>query len=289
MNQNKLLNWSIFLLLCLIWGSSFIIMKGGTEGLTAVQIASLRIFAAGAVLIPFAILHIKKIPRKQLGLTILSAVFGNLLPAYLFAAAIAKNIDSALAGILNSLTPICVVLIGISFFGAKINSKKITGVFLGFLGLCLLTFFGKNVDLSNMQYAFLIFLGTILYGINVNMVSKYLTNINPLHLTSVSLSFMTIPTAVVLLMQDWRSIDLDSSVVQWAIIGIVILGIVGSAIATWLFYVLVKNAGGLFASLVTYGIPFIAIGWGIVFGEDITWFQIGCLGVILSGVYLANK
>ena len=62
----------------------------------------------------------------------------------------------------------------------------------------------------------------------------------------------------------------------------------GTVIATALFYMLVKKAGGLFASLVTYGIPFVAIGWGFVFGEDISLLQIACLGVILIGVYLAN-
>jgi drug/metabolite transporter (DMT)-like permease len=67
------------------------------------------------------------------------------------------------------------------------------------------------------------------------------------------------------------------------------LGIVGSAIATALFYMLVQRAGGLFASLVTYGIPFIALGWGFRDGEKITWIEVICLSIILLGVYLANR
>ena len=291
MNQQKntkLLNWLIFSLLCIIWGSSFIIMKGSQEGLNAVQIASLRIFAAGAVLIPFAIFHFAKIPLRKMPLVILSSVFGNLLPAFLFAAAIEKNIDSSLAAILNSLTPICVVVIGAIFFRTTISNRKILGVLLGFLGLCLL-FSLKGVSFENMQYALWVVLGTVFYGINVNLVSKYLKDVNPLHLTSVSLAFMCIPTFIVLWQQNFLSLPFDDPVVQWSVIGSIILGIVGSAIATWLFYVLVKNAGGLFASLVTYGIPFVAIGWGLVFGENITLLQVGCLGIILGGVYLANR
>src|SRR5262245_21091291 len=108
MRNDRFVSWAIFILLCIIWGSSFILMKASKEELSWAQIASLRIFAAGIVMLPFAIFHFFKIPLKKLPLIILSAICGNLLPAYLFAGAIAKDIDSSLAGILNSLTPICV-------------------------------------------------------------------------------------------------------------------------------------------------------------------------------------
>src|SRR5678815_293769 len=99
--------------LCIIWGSSFILMKASKEELTWAQIASLRIFSAGIVMLPFAFFVFSKIPAKKMPLVIVSAICGNLLPAYLFAGAIAKNIDSSLAGILNSLTPIIVVVTGV--------------------------------------------------------------------------------------------------------------------------------------------------------------------------------
>ena len=231
-------------------------------------------------------------------MVILSAICGNLLPAYLFAGAIAKNIDSSLAGILNSLTPICVVVVGILFFKAKVGSRKILGVIIGFAGLCLLTISGnKGISFENLEYALWIVLGTFLYGVNINLVSHYLKDINPIHLATVSLSFMVLPTTIVLWQQDFFALAVsefkfslhDPSAVRWPIIASVILGVVASAIATVLFYMLVKRAGGLFASLVTYGIPFIAITWGFIFGENITALQIGCLGIILSGVYLANR
>ena len=63
----------------------------------------------------------------------------------------------------------------------------------------------------------------------------------------------------------------------------------GTAVATVLFYMLVKRASSIFASMVTYAIPFVAIGWGFYYKEDITLKQIGCLLIILIGVYLANK
>jgi len=154
MKNDRFLSWALFILLCIIWGSSFILMRWSTEGLNSTQIASLRIFSAGVVLMPFAFFHFLKIPKKKLPLVILSAVCGNLLPAYLFAGAISKNIDSSLAGILNSLTPICVVVVGILFFKAKVGSRKIVGVIIGFAGLCLLTISGKKgISFENLEYA----------------------------------------------------------------------------------------------------------------------------------------
>src|SRR5687767_7433775 len=223
-------------------------------------------------------------------LVIISAICGNLLPAYLFAAAIAKNIDSSLAGILNSLTPICVVVTGIVFFRSKIQSRKILGVVIGFAGLTLLTLAGKKgISFENLEYTLWILLATVLYGFNINIVGHYLKDINPIHLAAVSIAFMIIPTAIVLWQQDFLQLSFDDDKILLAVIYSVMLGIVGTAIATALFYVLVKKAGGLFASLVTYGIPFIALAWGFVYGEKITILQIGCLGIILCGVYLANR
>lgn len=292
MNSN-LSRWGIFILLCIIWGSSFKLMKDSAASLNALQIAALRIFAAGLVFVPFAIFHFSKIPRHQLGVVIISAVFGNLLPAFLFAMALAK-IDGSLGGILNSLTPICVVVTGILFFRVKTETRKVWGVLIGFSGLVLLTtapaLLGeKNIRFDNAGYMLMILVATMLYGINVNMVAKYLKGVHPVHAATVSLSFMTIPSALVLAQQHFLQLDFGNTGVQNAVVAVSALGIVGSAIATALFYMLVQKAGGLFASLVTYGIPFVALGWGFLDHEPITWIQVISLAIILLGVYMANR
>ena len=267
-------------------------MKDSSIALSGAQIAGLRIFSAGLVFVPFAFFHFSKIPRQKIGTVILSAVFGNLLPAFLFAIAMTK-IDGSLAGILNSLTPICVIVIGITFFKDKIKSQKIVGVLTGFTGLVLLTLIPaitgeKTISLNNFNYTLLILLATFLYGINVNMVGHYLQGLNPIHIATVSLAFMTIPTGIILWQQGFFQLDFNNALVKNAIITTTALGIVGSAVATALFYVLVQKAGALFASLVTYGIPFIALIWGFFDKEKITWIEIICLSIILLGVYLAN-
>ena len=68
-----------------------------------------------------------------------------------------------------------------------------------------------------------------------------------------------------------------------------LLGVMGTAVATVIYYMLVKRAGGLFASTVTYGIPFVAVFWGILGGESINFIQCLCMGIILVGVYLSTK
>ena len=268
-------------------------MKDSSIALSGAQIAGLRIFSAGLIFVPFAFFHFSKIPRQKIGTVILSAVFGNLLPAFLFAIAMTK-IDGSLGGILNSLTPICVVVIGITFFKDKIKSQKIVGVLTGFTGLVLLTLIPaitgeSTISLNNFNYSLLILLATFLYGINVNMVGHYLQGLNPIHIATVSLAFMTIPTGIILWQQGFFQLDFNNALVKKAVITTTALGIVGSAVATALFYVLVQKAGALFASLVTYGIPFIALIWGFFDKEKITWIEIICLSIILLGVYLANR
>jgi len=286
--NKSFINWGIFILLCFVWGSSFILMKESLKGLTVAQIASFRIFSAGIIFLPFAVFHISKIPRRKIGFVVLAGLFGNLLPAYCFVATISK-LDSSLASILNSLTPICVAGIAISFFKAKIQTQKILGILAGFGGLCLLSLYNKSINLDNIRYALLAVAATLMYGINVNLVGHFLKECKPIHIATVSLSLMAIPSLFILWQQDFFQLDFSDSKVQWAIINSSLLGITASAFATVIFYILLQRAGGLFASLVTYGVPFVALFWGFLDGEKITAVEIVALCIILFGVYLANR
>jgi len=263
-------------------------MKISKAHLTGLQIASLRIFSAGAILIPFGIIHISKIPHVKILPVIVTGLSGNLLPAFMYALAIANGLDSSLSAILNSLTPICVVIIGFVFFKNKIKGSKLAGIVVGFTGLCLL-FFNRNMNFHNSGYALLVLMATVSYGFNVNFVSHFLKGLNPVHIATVSLSFMAIPSFIILWQAGFFSLSFNEKAVQQSVLASVFLGIAASTVGTILFYVLIKKAGGLFASLVTYGVPFIAVIWGIIFGEQVTAWQIACLGIILAGVYLANK
>ena len=289
MLKNKIINWVIFIALSFIWGSSFILMKLSSLQLNGWQIASIRIFSAGFFLIPFAIIHISKVPRRKIGIIIVSGLLGNLFPAYLFAIAIDKKLDSSLAGILNSLTPLLVIVISVLFFKAHVHFKKILGVLIGFAGLLILSLSKGGITLNNFWFASLIFLATLFYGINVNIVGFYLKDINPIKLATISLAFISIPAGIIMWQQNVPILFSQDATYFLPVLASVGLGLIGSALATGLFYILIKRAGGIFASLITYGIPVVAILWGIWDNENVSLVQVACLGLILSGVSMANK
>lgn len=286
MPQQKTVNWVLFVLLALIWGSSFILIKEGAKQLSGWQIGALRIFSASIVLLPFAVFHLRQLPRNKIPLILLTGFLGNLFPAFLFGIAIQQKIESSLAGILNSLTPLFVILIGALFFGVKIKARKVAGVVIGFVGLLVLSLIKGPVNASDVGFTLLILLATVFYGLNVNLVGTYLKGLDPIKMSTVSVGFLVIPTAFVLWLHP---VQLESTA-DWQSAGAVaLLGLLGSAVATLIFYTLIKKAGGLFASLVTYAIPAVAMFWGFLANENVGVAQIVCLTIILAGVYLANK
>jgi drug/metabolite transporter (DMT)-like permease len=283
------LNWFIFIVLSIIWGSSFIMMKEGLVNLSAFQVASLRIVFSGIVLLPSAIKYFTIIPRNKLFIIFMSGVLGSLLPAYLFCVA-ELGIDGALAGTLNSLTPIFVIITGAVFFKSKTAANKILGIFIAFTGSILLLVSKSNMKESqNLLYVSYVVLATIFYGFNVNMVYKYLKDIGSLQIAAVALSLNAIPALIVLYFTGYFSLPLTESGILYSTGHAALLGVLGTALASIIFYKLVKSAGAVFASMVTYGIPIIANFWGIISGEEVGWKQFACLVLILLGVYIANR
>lgn len=288
MAKQNFFNWFLFVVLSVVWGSSFILMKTSAEHLNGLQIGAIRIFAAGVAFLPWSVFHVSKIPLKKLCVVILTGLFGNFLPALLFASAIKENGESSLASILNSLTPLFVIVIGILFFRAKVQRRKIAGVLIGFAGLVILSLLRGSVNADD-NGLLLILIATIFYGITVNLVSQYLKEIDGFKIASVSLTIMAVPAVFIMLQQNVFSIARYDEASRLSIAVACLLGVVGSAIATALYYILIQKAGGLFASLVTYAIPIIAMAWGLLANENITTVQVICLAIILAGVYLANR
>ena len=280
-------NWVLFIVLSLTWGSSFILMKLGLENLTDFQVASLRIVSAGLVLLPITIKHIRKIPFNKIGYVFLSGILGSLLPAYLFCFAETK-IDSAVAGTLNALTPIFAILTGAVMFQLELPQRKVKGILIAFAG-CILLMFSKGIKSeANIGFSLIIVLATIFYGINANLIKKYLHDIGSLKTVAIGLSLCAIPAFFVLVYTGYFKIFTKEFTLRSTAASMV-LGIIGSAVANILYYMLIKRAGVLFSSMVTYGIPVVAIFWGLIAGENIGWKQILSLIVILGGVYYANS
>lgn len=282
-------DWVIFISLSVIWGSSFVLMKEGLSGLSFTQVASMRIVSAGLVLLPITVRYITTIPKKKLPTIILSGLLGSLIPAYLFCAA-ETGISSSTAGVLNSLTPVFVILFGIVFFKHKIPAIKILGMVIAFTGSILLYFSRTDSDDgSKFIMVLLVIIATMCYGANVNLVNKYLLKIPSLQIVSVALTCCSIPALVVLYFSGFFKLDLLSPVVGRSIVFSSILGVVGTALASFLFYMLLKRAGTVFASMVTYAMPVVALLLGMWYGESINLLHVLSMLVILAGVYITHK
>lgn len=264
-------------------------MKEGLVSLSPYQVASLRIVFSGVVLLPTALKFFRHVPKDKIFIIFLSGLLGSLLPAYLFCIA-EEGIDSALAGTLNSLTPIFVIITGALIFKSKTSANKVLGIIVSFTGsILLLLSKGHMQENQNLLYISYVVLATIFYGINVNMVHRYLHNIGSLQIAAVALTLNAIPALIVLAATGYFSLPLTEKGVLLSTGAAAVLGIMGTAVASIIFYMLVKRAGAVFASMVTYGIPVVAIIWGVIYKEDVGWKQVLCLALILAGVYVANR
>lgn len=295
--NNKLIDWFIFTVLCLIWGSSFELMKLGMFEnhdlskplLSPYQLAALRMLSAGVVMLPFAIKALKIVPKPLAKYTVLSGLLGSFFPAFLFALAETK-IGGAIAGGLNSLTPLFVILIGAIFFNLKTNERKIIGILIGLIGSILFVYAQvKDKAITNFLYISFAILATIFYGFNVNTVMKKLTGVSSTHIAALAFSSLIIPSLIILLGTGYFSLNLFEHKYLMATSASCALGVLGTALASVLFYFLMKRAGGLFASTVTYGIPFVAMAWGIINNEGLNYLHGLGLLIILCGVFIANK
>jgi len=255
--------------------------------LTAVQVAAIRIITAGLVLTPVLVRHRSKIPYKLSGWLVFSGVFGSFLPAFLFCIA-ETRIDSALAGTLNSLTPIFAIILGFLFYRIRIPFNQIVGIIIGFAGITLLYFVQKHSSGADITYGGMVVLATLFYALNITMVKRYLNGVSPLVITAFSLISVALPSLYILWQSGFFALPLQQHNYLKAIIAVCTLGMLGTAIAWMLFYALVQRTSVLFTSTSSYGVPFVAFGWGWYYGETITIGQIICLLVILGGVYLTK-
>lgn len=288
--QVPLVAWVMLIVLALIWGSSFILIKRGLEVFSAGEVGALRILAAGLVLMPISLFKLKKLTTSQWKLLLFVGLVGSFIPAFLFATA-QTQIESSIAGILNALTPLFVMLIGAIFFAQKITKMVALGLAIGFLGTLFLLMAGSGADITQLNlYALFIVVATICYGANVNLIKFKIHDINAISITAISLLIVT-PVAAAYLFGATNFIQKmqqhDGAPIAFGYV--VLLGVMGTALALILFNQLVKLTTPIFTSSVTYLIPIVAVIWGLFDNEVLLpGHFIGMLGIIL-GVYLANR
>ncbi len=286
-----LVAWGLLLFLSLIWGSSFILIKKGLQVYTPDQVGTLRIFAAFLVLLPFAVTRLRRVQKHHWKYLALSGFTGSLGPALLFSTA-GKHLDSAIIGALNAITPLFTLLIGIAFFSQRLSFWKSVGLFIGFMGSVGLIFVRQDgaFDLDVNSYVLLVIGATICYGINLNLIRNYLSDVKPLLITALSL--LTVgPWAGAYLLSatdfTYRFTTYEGG--GLAFFYILLLGVGGTAIALILFNRLIQLSGTLFASSTTYLIPVVAFMWGVLDGEQLMAAHLVGMAAIVVGVLIVNR
>ena len=279
--------WVYFFTLSIIWGSSYILIKKGLVGLTPLQLGSTRIVMTTVILMIFGWKQLRKIPKEAWKWIILTGFFGTFFPSYLFAFA-ETVIDSSVAAVLNGMTPLFTLILGLLFFNSSFKWMKIVGVLVGFGGTLVLVSneFTMRSGLSSW-YAFLVMAATLCYSINVNLIKHKLQGVPALAIALGNFIAIVIPAFGVLLFTDFPWTKITSSPEVSSSIGyILILSLFGTALAKVMFNELVSISTAVFSISITYLLPIVAIAWGILDGEQFTLIQwLGC-ALILLGVYL---
>lgn len=290
MKNTNVLAWGILIILALVWGTSFILIKRGLEVYGPGEVGAIRILAACLFLVPISIPKIRKLTPKQIRLLFIIGMVGTFFPAFLFALG-QTRLDSGITGVLNGLTPIFTLIIGASFFKQKFKKENYIGIGLAFIGTVVLLTAGSGGDFSEFNfYAFFIVLATACYGTNLNVIKYFLADLSPVVITSVSILLVGPFAGLYLLFGTDFSMKLATEPGAWKALGYLsLLGIMSTSLALILFNKLVQMTTPIFSSTVTYLIPIVALTWGILDGESLILGQIIGIASILMGVFITNR
>ncbi|WP_234109837.1 DMT family transporter [Chryseobacterium sp. R2A-55] len=282
--------WILLIILTIIWGSSFILIKKSLDYYNPFEVGSLRIMIAGLLLMPVAFLNMKKFPKKNLKWLLLAAACGNFFPMYLFPIAETK-ISSSVAGIINSMVPIFVILIG-PFLWKEVSTKfQKIGVAISFAGVCILTLGSHEAGELKLIPIVLLLLATLMYAINALTVKKKLNHVEPIALSAFVFGFVLFLPSLISLAVSGFFHDFHFTKGNFIGIGFVsLLAIFGTGLAMMLNYRILRISTALFASTVTLLMPIVAVIWGIIDGEKLTFMQIFGGVVIMGGlIFLRSR
>mgnify|MGYP001044205639 CR=1 FL=1 len=282
--------WILLILLSVIWGSSFILIKKSLEHFNPYEVGALRVLIAGIVLFPLAFLKRHQFPRKHTKWLIVAGITGNFIPMFLFPIAETK-ISSSIAGIINSMMPIFVILVGSLLWKFKSTKRQLIGVGISFTGACILALSGGESGNLKLVPIFLLLLATLFYAINSTTVKAKLSDIPAKVLSAYIFSFVLfLPSLVALILTGFfQYFQADESF--FVGLGFVsLLSIFGTGLAMMLNYRLLSISTPLFASTVTLLMPIVAVIWGVLDHEKLTFLQIVGGVIIIAGlIFLRAK
>ena len=290
--KRPLLAWGLLCVLALVWGSSFILIKRSLAAFPPEQVGAGRLVFALLFFTPFLARQsrqadVRTAVKHRWVALLASGVIGFVIPAFLFAEA-GAHLNSSLSGALNSLSPLFTLIIGATFFGQALKTRQVLGILLGLAGSLLLVFFSATGSFEINAYALLVVVATVCYGLNTNIIGRYITHLPALVSTAWMFLFAGSICLLTLVSTDFFS-RVASPQNAWPLAALVTLGVLGSGLMSIFFNRVMQLSSPLFAASVTYLIPIVALGWGVLDGETIYAVQFAGMGVCLLGISLINK
>lgn len=281
--------WFLLILIALTWGSSFILIKKSLLGFNPYQIGAFRVALSGLVLAFIGIPAMRKMELKNLLWVAAAGFFGNFLPMFLFPIA-QTHVNSSLAGIINSLEPIFVLVLAFLLFGIRSKFIQVIGAILGFLGAATLLYFSETDSGGNqIGFTLLMVLASVCYAVSALIIKTKLQHVRSLHVSTGVFVIWMVPSVAILVFSGFFT-DFQSAPESLHALGyMTVLSLVGTAAAIVVFYKLIQDTTAVFASTVSYLLPVVAVLWGIIDGEKFTvWYLLGGL-LILIGIYLIRE
>lgn len=275
-------NVALLLVLSAIWGASFLFIKLGVDELEPSVVALGRLVVGAAILLPLAAGRGGLgLLRPHLPVVATLGLLNNALPFWLFGFA-ETRISSGLAGVIQAAAPIFTVLLAIRLDPTqRVTGTRLAGIGVGFVGVALLV--GVQTG-GQVVGALAVLAAALCYAASALIVGTRAGRIPPLHLAAGQLAIGTLLMAPLGLLQLP-----DQAPPAKAILAIVALGALGSALAYVLYFALIARAGASRAILVTYLVPAFALLYGAVFlGEEVTASAVAGLALILAGTTLAT-
>lgn len=284
-----------YVLLTLVWGSSFLFIEVGLDSLTPAQVAFSRVFLGAVALVVTLAVSRRGLPRgwdTWKHLVVVGLTF-NAVPFLLFAWA-QTHISSILAGIWNATTPLWAVLMALLLVpGTRPTRAVMTGLVVGFVGVVVVlgpwSLAGDAFDSGFAIGTAASLAATACYGFAVTYIGKHLAGRregrNPAQFPAAQLVVASAALALVVVPESHAPAAVPVDVV----LAMLALGVLGTGLAYVLLYRVVETAGSTTASTVTYLIPLVSTTLGIVvLGEALTWNEPVGAALVLVGAWLTR-
>jgi drug/metabolite transporter (DMT)-like permease len=288
MKEPKLIDYTLLSILALIWASAFFNIKIATESFGPVTIAFLRVFFGSIpvlLLCFFKKIKIEAFSKDWYWFALIG--FVNLVAPFFLIAYGIKSVQSNLAAILMSTTPLSSTILGHFFTkNEKFNFIKTFGILIGFSGIVYLFSDNFLINDSNFVSALLILLGSTCYVIGGVLTLKISQKKNENVTGSILIWAVIILIPIVSIIEKpWNtSVSMEST------ISVIYLGFVSTGLAWLLRFRILKNNGLIFQSQVSYLIPIFGIILSYIFlKEMITSKIIVSLLAVLVGLYFVKK